>query len=86
MATGDGVLEVTAEGRVTTVVQLDTTVGYPNSLVEQPDGTIWLGLRGGAIRFTPAWPDPHVTGPNTSSQSTRSWRGPSPTASRVADA
>jgi hypothetical protein len=40
-----------------TFANLDTISFYPNSVVELPDGTIWIGVRGGAVRLTPVWPE-----------------------------
>jgi hypothetical protein len=55
VVTGAGLLEVVPDGSKTVLSHLPIVTLSPNSLVELPSGTIWIGLRGGAIRLTPTW-------------------------------
>lgn len=48
----------TAEGGTNTLVaRLPSVVWVPNSFVREDDGTMYIGMRGGVLRLTPAWPD-----------------------------
>lgn len=57
IATWYAIWRTTDDGKVSLVARLPEVVYAPNSFARTPDGTLYIGGRGGVVRLTPTWPE-----------------------------
>ncbi len=55
--TWDAIWRTSEKGTSDLVARLPKALNNPNSLVEAPDGTVYVGASSGVLRLTPTWPD-----------------------------